>query len=387
MADSDSKNFLKDSSWNCSTGVVSGYLSSAKADAFPHVNAVKGSSAPGITGTVKEFCTDKPDDWVEQMRNRIKKCSGCGKPNGYTLGFCNQCGNDLSSVEISYSDNVFTAFVYGIQKCAFPLTISIRHQTEDLLVFDDLMQLSPTHFVVIPTDVFIPDFRTLFTRPIEGCVLVQKLFDAAWDVFKTQFLSNEEWVQKMLQTKNLGEEGLEAALKKHVISGMNFPPSQYQLHLQFIVPPMTPFHYQMYLEGKHYTFGRFFPYEFLVEALDKCDPIPDAADMAITDLLAHLPVDYADIFHQCYERYGKSQGILSNFQSDDFENLVLTGPFLNTVMDISTMKVVNLDVSEIGKKDKLTLQNYGRPYSEKGRPTGSYYTYFKKEKLSTFAEK
>ena len=86
-------------------------------------------------------------------------------------------------------------------------------------------------------------------------------------------------------------------------------------------------------------------------------------------------------------RYGKSQGILSNFQSDDFENLVLTGPFLNTVMDISTMKVVNLDVSEIGKKDKLTLQNYGRPYSEKGRPTGSYYTYFKKEKLPTFAEK
>ena len=94
---------------------------------------------------MKEFCVDKPDDWVEQMRNRIKKCSGCGKPNGYTLGFCNQCGNDLSSVEISYSDNVFTSFVYGIQKCAFPLTISIRHQTEDLLVFDDLMQLSPTH--------------------------------------------------------------------------------------------------------------------------------------------------------------------------------------------------------------------------------------------------
>jgi hypothetical protein len=31
-------------------------------------------------------------------------------------------------------------------------------------------------------------------------------------------------------------------LRTHVIAGLNFPPSQYQLHLQYLLPPLLPFH-------------------------------------------------------------------------------------------------------------------------------------------------
>ena len=44
-----------------------------------------------------------------------------------------------------------------------------------------------------------------------------------------------------------------------MIVGLNFPPSQYQLHLQFMLPPLMPFHWKLYKEGVHFTPGRFFP--------------------------------------------------------------------------------------------------------------------------------
>ena len=44
-----------------------------------------------------------------------------------------------------------------------------------------------------------------------------------------------------------------------VACGFNYPPSQYQLHLQFMLPPFLPFQHLMYLVGNHFTKGRFFP--------------------------------------------------------------------------------------------------------------------------------
>jgi hypothetical protein len=35
---------------------------------------------------------------------------------------------------VSFSDNVFMGFVYGIARGAFPLTLSLRLQTPDVLV-------------------------------------------------------------------------------------------------------------------------------------------------------------------------------------------------------------------------------------------------------------
>ena len=85
----------------------------------------------------------------------------------------------------------------------------------------------------------------------------------------------------------------EAELKSHFLTGLNFPPSQFQLHIQVgmhaqaraharadaracscthtpthprtqcILMPLTPFHYHMYREGQHFTAGRFFPLEYI----------------------------------------------------------------------------------------------------------------------------
>lgn len=47
---------------------------------------------------------------------QVRKCPQCGKPVAHTLTFCNGCGRDLADVEISYTNNVFTGFAYGIEK-------------------------------------------------------------------------------------------------------------------------------------------------------------------------------------------------------------------------------------------------------------------------------
>ena len=49
-------------------------------------------------------------------------------------------------------------------------------QTESVLVFDDLMALTPCHVNCIPTDFYIPDFRPLLERP--AAVSSQNIFES-----------------------------------------------------------------------------------------------------------------------------------------------------------------------------------------------------------------
>ncbi len=37
----------------------------------------------------------------------------------------------------------------------------------------------------------------------------------------------------------------------------------------------------------------------------------------------------------------------------------------------------DVDVKQLQARDKDVLQNYGRPYNEQGKPTGSYYKFAK----------
>jgi hypothetical protein len=47
---------------------------------------------------------------------QVRACPQCGKNVAFTLPFCNGCGRGLGDVEISYTNNVFTGFVYGIER-------------------------------------------------------------------------------------------------------------------------------------------------------------------------------------------------------------------------------------------------------------------------------
>lgn len=183
---------------------------------FPHIDQQLGTSTPHFDGTVKDFLESVEVDaraksvLSEQLKNTVKKCPSCGKANAYVaivtnnfcrccflkalhllvfapeiylsrsgryhrylLPVCNSCGHDISNVEVSFVDNIFTSFIFGIARGNFPYSISVRQQTPQLLVFDDLMACSPCHVNCIPTNVYIPDLRVLFEKPEAGLPLVR----------------------------------------------------------------------------------------------------------------------------------------------------------------------------------------------------------------------
>ncbi len=169
-------------------------------------------------------------------------------------------------------------------------------------VFDDLLSLTTCHLNSIITSRYIPDWRYLLKNPEQGKQIIDNLFDHCWkvtysikfdskclncfysipfhitcffkvhvfetvtvwltdwltetghhaQVLKEQFWSDEAWRSKTLKDASHSfnsEEQLERELKKHVCAGFNYPPSQYQLHLQFMLPPFLPFQYSLYLQG------------------------------------------------------------------------------------------------------------------------------------------
>jgi len=233
------------------------YLAKAK-EVFPYVNQLAEETPFSIEGSPDDVIAKyKNDNFAKRSKNKVKKCPSCSKAVAFTMSHCNSCSADLSKTEITFTNNVFVGFMYGIQKGPFPFTISIRNQTPDFLVFDDLLSLCPCHLNVIPTTKYLPDWRYLLKKPVEGKVLAEQLFNITWDTVVKQFLSNDQWRSKILS--NGGKYSPEV-LRGHVAAGFNYPPSQYQLHLQFMLPPFVPNHYQQYLNGLHFTAGRFFPY-------------------------------------------------------------------------------------------------------------------------------
>eukprot|EP00727_Mastigamoeba_balamuthi_P003575 m51a1_g13214 hypothetical protein (218) ;mRNA; f:1682-2648 len=171
-----------------------GYLCLAKPGAHPHVDQLDAPQAPAVPGTVDMFLASYSNDpaLLRQMKNKVKKCP-CGKAVAYTLPSCNLCGASLAAAPISYTDNVFTGFMYGIEKTVFPLTISMRLQNERFIVFDDLLALSPCHLNVIPTTAYIPDWRFLLRRPAEGLALIREMRALCTAVAREQFGGSDEY--------------------------------------------------------------------------------------------------------------------------------------------------------------------------------------------------
>jgi hypothetical protein len=86
-------------------------------------------------GSVEDFVQrhEQEPTLVRQVRNKVRKCAGCGKPNAFTLPHCNGCGLDLSTTAISFTNNVFVGFVYGIEKgaCAHDTTHDTTQRHND----------------------------------------------------------------------------------------------------------------------------------------------------------------------------------------------------------------------------------------------------------------
>ena len=130
------------------------------------------------------------------------------------------------------------------------------------LVFDDPLTVSVCHLNVIPTSAHIPDLRFLFKDPCRGRQILQGMLDEVDTVCLEQF-----WSDDLFRATYLGN--MPPDLRAMGSAGMNFPPSQYQLHLQYVHGPMLPFQYAMFEKGLHLQHGRFFPVQFLLAALAK----------------------------------------------------------------------------------------------------------------------
>jgi hypothetical protein len=170
-----------------------------------------------------------------------------------------------------------------------------------LLVFDDPLALSRCHLCACPSDAYVPDVRTLFRCPTRGLALLQQLDDACWQATETNFLNAEPWAAATLSLAARVLPRLELR-QAHVVSGLNFPPSQFQLHLQYLLPPLTPYHWGLHRAGKHFGAGRFFPFRYLTKAL-ACLRDDGAGGVA-----GCLDMDAPTLCAAVFERTGASLG-------------------------------------------------------------------------------
>jgi len=226
-------------------------------------------------------------------------------------------------------------------------------------------------------------------------------------------------------------------LRAHVIAGLNCPPSQFQLHLQYLVPPLLPFHIGLFKKGQHFTPGRFFPLGFLKAALGALAAghggVGGAAAMATSDLIARVKaltgIDYDEMMVSELESYEKSHALCANFSVEDFEyalplhvddgvaeaedagssggvvrkrGTTLALPLLNGSKEGGASSSTKADLpvaaaadapplppppnrKEVEDRDKLVLQSYGRPYDARGQPTGAFYSFPRQAPLPVLA--
>jgi hypothetical protein len=282
-------------------------------------------------------------------------------------------------------------FILGIEKGPFPLRISLRYEDNEFIVFDDLLGLSPLHLNVIPTAHYIPDWRYLLRRPSQGLQLIRSMLEKCHDVAKGQFLCNRQWVRALVRA----DAPAELSPEEHFGFGFNYPPSQAQLHVQYIAPMMLPFQMAQLLRGVHFTCERFFPFRYVERCLQVAiaqyesfgvglphDLLqPDTPVAKIIDYFTHHGVDYSKARALFLHERIKCGEWFCNWSPEDFEGVAADLPGLNgsrrTVFLEHGGSAVNfdVDVAAANAADRLELQNYGRPYGANGEPTGRFYQF------------
>jgi len=364
------------------TGVGTVYLAKVKAE-LPNVPAKSGSKDPTFPDSIEKFKDKYADNQhiMASLRNKVRVCPNpnCKKPCAYTLTHCNACGNSIADVPLSYNDNVFMGFIYGIASGKFPYKISLRNETANFLCFDDPLSLSPCHLNCIPASTYISDLRYLFTDPERGLTLVNSLWEMSAKVAMEQFWGNPAYKSKILG-ENAPIPTKTEELVELVATGMNFPPSMYQLHLQFVHFPMMPFQYLMAKEHNHFHHGRFFPLEWLRKALALGKKVQLSVDdsteiSSIIQKVKEAGVNYDEVHTEMLAKCQRAQDRFATWNEADFECQVINGK----VFDSEPLKLrSDLDAKSLQAADTKLLQNYGRPYDDNGKPTGSYYGFAKK---------
>ena len=149
-------------------GGVDAALAGAKTAALTPVDCRGvGVPEPAFADDFAAFVKTCADS--SQLFNTCKR-GPCGKVCAATMTICNGCGGALPAETIQ-TNNVFMGFVHGVRNGPFPFKISLRAETEKMIVFDDKTvsdELSKGHTEIEK------EARSMETAELEG---LNKAFD------------------------------------------------------------------------------------------------------------------------------------------------------------------------------------------------------------------
>ena len=367
------------------------YLAGVKADAgYGLPPQILNDATFKFDGTITDFAAQLPPEASGQMWNKAIICPKCSKQCAVTLTQCNNCDASLDGVPITATENILMGFVYGCKRSLkFDLKLSMRRETPDVLVYDDLLARSSVHMNSIPTDVHIPDFRWLLLQPAKGKALMQKLEQAAWDAVVNTVYAHQAWRDEVLRPGSITAVD---ELREHCIFALNAVPSQYQLHLHCIVLPLNPNDYHEMLKDNRFSKGRWLPYAYVLAACDALvkhgmGTLDHATDLEVVDVLARLDeppysLNYGKYFDDDLLRYETSHKKLENWTTHPSRFSIMatadaSKPDGYALSALDAGAAVDTDVKALIANDKKFLTTYGsHPSGGKVGPT-TYYTHAK----------
>ena len=144
-------------------------------------------------------------------------------------------------------------------------------------------------------------------------------------------------------------------------------PSQYQLHLQYLLPPLLPRQLQLYRAGNHFTKDRFLPLDWVLAALDAlaAKGVAFDEDLDGAELIARVQaeglegVDYEASWRRCYDGVAASQSALGRYAPDLFAYAVRDEDM--RVLDLASgAAATGVDANELANADKGALGGYDR---------------------------
>lgn len=271
------------------------------------------------------------------------------------------------SDELTKTPNALLAFAFGVETIgtgqeAQSAKFSLRYQDPRVFVFDDMVSRTPIHFCCVPSEV-IRDVKELLNRD-DALEILTTLGEAGWKAVEDMI--TPEWLSMM--------ECSLPRLRTLLLQGFNAAPSQFQLHLHVMVPPLLPEDFYLTLSGSRFTRQRWLPLEY-VRACAAVSPRPHLGPeddiIEVFDALGHF--NYDVMMDATVEHYISASEELSLWREEWFTHAVIDG------------KIVDRDGNELDdsiyewvKRDKHNMQNCGRPYVN-DRPTPiNFYGYAKK---------
>ncbi|CAK9009048.1 unnamed protein product [Durusdinium trenchii] len=281
---------------------------------FPEVPCGWEEIEPPLCGAVEQLAKQNKD-LARYLFNNVKVCVQCLRACAYSQKACQACGTPLETVPVTQTENVLMGFIFGVEKTSkFSLVISLRRQTVDAIVYDDLLAMSSCHLNALPTNHYVADWIWLLRDPTGAKQLIDTLVQEAWEATRS-FLDNAEW-RRFIYKEGVTEE----MIRQNIMCGFNSPPSQSQLHLQWIVLPLLPFHHQKLLDRTHAQKGRWFPLEYVLPILDHLEQAGEVFEVngqtSAEDVIKHFNgkgIVYDHIWEQSYARYCASYAAVANW--------------------------------------------------------------------------